>query len=301
MHFVVFGGTGWVGRHASPALVQQAPAGDIVSVVTRRAGGAAAAALREAGCRVIEAGDAVLQSVDAVEALLREHAVDVIVVLLGAPAGFATQKVILAAAQRYGRIQRFFPIEFGMDPVVLAPEFLAKVDVLRGKVEFRAPLAASGVPYTLVLHGIYHAYGLPNKREYERFSAFGDLDVPVYTQARSDVGRVIALAAHDPRTANRAIFLDAAVITQRRAFELAAQLHPSDNIEIEKHETVADIEAGLANGDFRHAVNKAIYVAGILGIPHALPTSLLFPSFKPRIPSDSLRDRAFVFPDVDGA
>ena len=66
-------------------------------------------------------------------------------------------------------------------------------------------LCIPNADWTIIYPGLIFDYSLPNLREYDSITTYGDLDVPFPVTSCSDIGRVTALAALDERTINKGV------------------------------------------------------------------------------------------------
>lgn len=110
-------------------------------------------------------------------------------------------------------MQRFFPSEFGLDVDRTGAVEPAK-SIFAGKVAIRRAVEASGVPYTYVVAGYFAGYGLPGIGQAlspapptDKAIVLGDGNTKVVFVEEGDIATYTVLAADDPRTANKTLYI----------------------------------------------------------------------------------------------
>ena len=194
---------------------------------------------------------------------------------------------LLEAAKQAG-VKRFLPNEFGLDTLRIPEEAGALFDV---KKEFRAALQESGVPFTAIFNGGIFDYLLPNLREYDAITTFGDrLDVPYYTHARDDIGAIAVMASLDPRCENQYVHLKYNLVTQGEVLEKLYANFPGTDFP-----TAKITEDEILDGT--HEVKTAIWINGHCGLadPRCLDPKDLYPGYEWVSVDQALSDPQFVF------
>jgi len=203
-------------------------------------------------------------------------------------------------------VSRFVPTEYGCH--TRAANFGDCV-LLDCKKRFQEKLLSSGIQWTLIYPGGFHDYFLPNLRYWDKITTFGDLDIPIYTHAVDDIGRIIARIITDSRTVNKCVQLDYYSLTQNKMLQLLKEYYPDANFEYEHYSPEKILELRESSGDSitakkgaesdreRWGLNYVIYVLGKLACftEETLRASELYPDYNPKKPEESLSDKEFVF------
>ena len=211
----------------------------------------------------------------------------------------------LEAAKQAG-VGRFVPTEFGAHTQNLNYGDGVLFD---HKKRLHEKIFESGVGWTFYYNGGIFDYFLPNLRFFEEITTFGDIDIPIYTHAINDIGRIAALSLTDDRTLNRCVQMDYQKVTQREMLNVLNEAWP-DYPFIFKHyssayitkmmgEAGADVSAkqGAETDEERWGINNVIYVLGKLAAftDETVRTSELFPDFVYQDAKDAIADPSFVF------
>ncbi len=185
-------------------------------------------------------------------------------------------------------VKRFLPNEFGLDTLRLPPGTGALFDE---KQRFQKALRESGMPFSIIFNGGIFDFFLPNLREYDKITTFGDdVDVPYYTHSRKDLAALTIRAAFDPACENQYVHLKRNLVTQRQMLEKLVAYFPK----YEFPRTHVSQE-NILNGT--HEVKAAIWINGHAGKvdPRSLDASGLFPDYIFETVDDVLNNHAFVF------
>lgn len=194
----------------------------------------------------------------------------------------------LLEAARAAEVKRFLPNEFGLDTLRIPVGTGALFDE---KKAFRNKLKDSEVPFTAIFNGGIFDYLLPNLREYDAITTFGDLrDVPYYTHAREDIGAITIKAALDPRCENEYVHLKYNLVTQGEVLEILFANFPDYDFP-RAHMSKEEILDGT------HEVKTAIWIDGHCGLadPSCLDPRDLYPYYEFRSAAGALADPEFVF------
>ncbi|PIN12187.1 2'-hydroxyisoflavone reductase [Handroanthus impetiginosus] len=123
------------------------------------------------------------------------------------------QKLLIPAIKRAGRIKRFFPSEFGLDPDKTRISHLDH-DFYSRKSEIRRLVEAEGIPHTYICSNFYMSYLLPSLVQpglqtppRDKVSIFGDGNVRGVFVKESDVAAFTISTVDDPRTLNKVLYL----------------------------------------------------------------------------------------------
>ena len=110
-------------------------------------------------------------------------------------------------------MQRFFPSEFGLDVDRTGAVEPAK-SIFAVKAGIRRAVEAAGIPYTYVVANYFAGYALPTIGQVlspapptDTVLVLGDGDTKVVFVDEADIGTYTVLAADDPRTANRVLYI----------------------------------------------------------------------------------------------
>jgi hypothetical protein len=172
----------------------------------------------------------------------------------------------------------------------------------------QARLRACGIDFTLIFPGLIFDYSLPNLREYEAITTYGDVDLKYPVTHCDDIGAVTVRAALDPRCVNKGVQIAANWICQADFLPLLKRHHPDRNFPV-KHVDTAYVLDRAEHGDLklpeeqpereRFQINRACYVWGIVVAkePHAdtLDAQELFPDMQFKSIESALSDPEFVF------
>ncbi len=194
---------------------------------------------------------------------------------------------ILKAAKAVG-IKRFIPNEFGLDTLRLPPETGALFDE---KQMFQRELRKSGMPFTILFNGGIFDFFLPNLREYDVITTFGDdFEVPYYTHSRKDLANITIQSAFDPKCANQYIHLQHNLVTQRKVLGKLLKYFPGYEFP-RAHVAQAELLDGT------HEIKAAIWINGHAGKtdPRSIDASDLFPDYEFETTDDALSNHNFVY------
>jgi len=301
----VIGATGQIGLPLCRALLCQGHRVVAISRGRTTVNSQPLATLEQAGARVVIHED--LRDIGALARTL--EGCDVVVVALRMSVAILERygPPVLEAARLAG-VRRFVPDEFGVHTLSLDEGVGVLFDA---KKTFQHRLFDSGLEWTLLFNGYIFDYFLPNLRMFDAITTFGDLDLPIATHHIDDIGAIAARVVTDPRTANRAVQLQANQISQRRALELLRSLWPGTHfpfIHYTREQILTELEraephrysakTGAENDLERWGINKAIFVLGRLSNlddPQTLDASALYPGHRFVRPEEVLADPQFVF------
>ena len=194
---------------------------------------------------------------------------------------------ILDAALRAG-VKRFIPNEFGLDTLRLP---YGTGSLFDEKKKFQAELKSRPIDFTIIFIGGIFDYFLPNLREYEGITTFGDdLDVPYYTHSREDLSEITLRAAFNSNGKNQYIHLKYNLVTQNQVLERLAAYFP----DTEFPRAFVPREEIL---DGTHEVKAAIWINGHCGKtdPRSMDAAELYPDYKFTTVAKALSDPEFVF------
>lgn len=216
------------------------------------------------------------------------------------------EPIWLEAAVKAG-VKRFVPTEFGAHSRGVE---LGSGVIFDYKKALHEKILASGIGWTFFYNGGIFDYFLPNLRFFQEITTFGDLDIPIYTHAINDIGKVAAMALTDDRTLNKCVQMDYNCLTQTEAVTLIKQNFPdypfeykyfsSECITSARDNASDEVTAkkGKETDKERWGINYTIYVEGKLAsfTDETLRTTELYPAYECAAkPQDALRDKAFVF------
>eukprot|EP00250_Pteridium_aquilinum_P011667 c20226_g1_i1 orf=244-1164(+) len=205
---LIFGGTGYIGKHIARASAAE---GHPTSIFSRPATLQAKAELIETfkadGITIVEGS---LDDHAAVVAAIKE--VDVVISALGGPA-VPLQEKIVAAIKEAGNVKRFLPSEYGND--VDHCKALEPLNTIYGKkVTIRRLIEEAGIPYTYVSSNAFAGYTLANLVQFgkpapprDRVTIYGSGDVKAVFVKEEDIGVYTVKTIDDPRTLNKVVYL----------------------------------------------------------------------------------------------
>uniref|UniRef100_A0A7N0RFW7 NmrA-like domain-containing protein n=1 Tax=Kalanchoe fedtschenkoi TaxID=63787 RepID=A0A7N0RFW7_KALFE len=201
---LVFGGTGYIGKHVVRASVKQGhPTFVYGRPITPHA----------TPSKLLLHQEFLAQGVTFFQGELHEHEklvdavsrVDIVISTLAFPQ-ILDQLKIIEAMKVAGNVKRFIPSEFGVEEGRIAPQkpfdsYLERKRIVRRATE------ASGIPFTFVvgnccaryfLHVLFHTYD-----KQADTIVYGTGETNVVMNSEEDIGMYIIKAADDPRTSNR--------------------------------------------------------------------------------------------------
>jgi len=219
--------------------------------------------------------------------------------VIGEREGFLLDAAIAA------KVGRFLPCEFGCNTAAM-PEGSGLL--FDEKKKFQRRMLELGVPFTLIFPGLIMDYSLPNLREYEVITTYGELDCKFPVTHCDDIGRVTVRAALDPRCVNKGVQIAANWICQRDFLPLLEKYYPGHTFET-RHVDAATVLQLAEHGDLvepheqpereRHQINRACYVWALVVAkdPHAdtLDAQELFPDISFIGVDEIISDPEFVF------
>nr|ADD14078.1 phenylcoumaran benzylic ether reductase-like protein [Salvia fruticosa] len=138
--------------------------------------------------------------------------VDVVISTVGSMQ-IADQFQIIAAIKEAGNVKRFLPSEFGNDV-----DRCRAVDPINQnfqvKVQLRRAIEAQGIPYTLIVSNLFSGYSLSNFLQLgatspprDKIVIPGDGSVKAVFNDERDIGTYTIIAAVDPRTLNKIVYV----------------------------------------------------------------------------------------------
>ncbi|CAO2815037.1 unnamed protein product [Amaranthus hypochondriacus] len=138
--------------------------------------------------------------------------VDVVISTVGA-FQLADQVKIIDAIKEAGNVKRFFPSEFGVDVDRTSAVEPAK-STFDIKVQIRRATEAAGIPYTFVSANLFAGYFIPTFSQpgatappRDKVVILGDGNVTAVYNKEEDIGSYTILAADDPRTLNKILYI----------------------------------------------------------------------------------------------
>ncbi|XP_057541213.1 phenylcoumaran benzylic ether reductase Betv6-like [Amaranthus tricolor] len=138
--------------------------------------------------------------------------VDVVISTVGA-FQLADQVKIIDAIKEAGNVKRFFPSEFGVDVDRTSAVEPAK-STFDVKVQIRRATEAAGIPYTFVSANLFAGYFIPTFSQpgatappRDKVVILGDGNVTAVYNKEEDIGSYTILAADDPRTLNKILYI----------------------------------------------------------------------------------------------
>ncbi|XP_030524314.2 eugenol synthase 1-like [Rhodamnia argentea] len=221
---LIFGGTGYIGKHMVRASVSlghptsvyvcpaAAPRTRTLSLDLRRE-------FRSAGVRIIE-GE--LEEHEKMVAALKEA--DIVISALAYPQ-VPDQLKIIDAIVAAGNIKRFLPSDFGCeeDKITPLPPFQ---ECLEMKRKIRRATEAAGIPFTFVAANCFAAYFVnillhPHDLHGE-IVVYGNGEANAVLNYEEDVGKYTIKVANDPRARNRVVTYrpEPNIISQNRLISL---------------------------------------------------------------------------------
>ncbi|KIW16470.1 hypothetical protein PV08_06524 [Exophiala spinifera] len=217
----VAGGTGNLGPQVVNALLA---ANYSVTVLTRTGSSSTSKLPKSPQLKVAEVD---YSSVASLSEVLQGQ--DVVVSTLGS-AVIGGQKPLIDAAVAAG-VKRFIPSEFGSDTT--HPKS-SQLPVYKGKVETQQYLKAKaaenpGFTYTLVINGAFLSWGiqvgfLVNIQSHSA-TVWNGGDVPFAATNLETIGKaVVGVIQHLPETANRAVYVQEALITQNQLIKYVKEI-----------------------------------------------------------------------------
>ncbi|XP_010041518.2 eugenol synthase 1 isoform X1 [Eucalyptus grandis] len=203
---LIFGGTGYIGKHIArasvafghPTCIYARPAGPRTKPLNldlRRE-------FRSTGIRIIE-GE--LDEHEKIVTALKQ--VDIVISALAYPQ-VPDQLKIIDAIVAAGNIKRFVPSDFGCEEDKITPlppfeEFLEK------KRKIRRATEAAGIPFTFVATNCLAAYFinvlLHPHSPHDEIVVYGDGEANAVLNYEEDVGKYTIKVANDPRACNRVV------------------------------------------------------------------------------------------------
>jgi hypothetical protein len=251
-------------------------------------------------------------NIDAMTAVFKDNAVDVVICLVKGVAAVITavEPVVHEAARRAG-VKRFVPDEFGID-TASAPVGTGRVFDAKKQMQQLLKQHQESLPWTIVFGGGIFDYFLPNNHYSKGVRFLGDLHRPHCLAALPDIARFTFLAAFDPRTLNHCVAVRTTITTQADTKALLHKLYPGEHdLEMYDDAAVLDMlakakaaEAASPSAETSEAVEgyeiyKAVYVEGRLmydrAAPHLLDAEELWPGSKVVTPEEYMRVRENVF------
>ncbi|KAF5006232.1 hypothetical protein FDECE_7392 [Fusarium decemcellulare] len=216
----VAGASGDLGSHVFKKLVES---GKFNIRVLKRVG---SESKFPEGTEVVEVD---YESLDSLTAALKGQ--EVVVSTLTTLAA-ATQSVLIDAAVAAG-VQRFLPSEFGSNldipSVRKLPLFGAKVAIQDKLIELSK---AGKISYTFVYNSVFLDWGLHHNffLDFEKSTAtlIDGGEAEFTTTSLDSVGDgVVGVLSHPEETKNRVVYIQDAVLTQKKVLELAKKANPS--------------------------------------------------------------------------
>ncbi|KAM7507587.1 hypothetical protein LguiA_018040 [Lonicera macranthoides] len=198
---LVFGGTGYIGRHMVKASVLY---GHPTYVYTRP-NSTHTDLLQDFQSMGVILVKGELNEHEKLVSTLRE--VNVVISALAYPQVLDQFKII-EAIKAAGNIKRFLPSDFGCeeDRVSVLPPFQK---FLNKKKAIRRAIEAAGIPYTFVSANIFGSYFvnylLRPYEERDDVTVYGTGEATVVLNYEEDIGKYTIKVATDPRTCNRVV------------------------------------------------------------------------------------------------
>ncbi|KAK3409736.1 hypothetical protein EUGRSUZ_J01830 [Eucalyptus grandis] len=203
---LIFGGTGYIGKHIVRASVSLGHPTCIYACPTGPQTGPSNLNLRRefrsVGINIIE-GE--LKEHEKIVAALKQ--VDIVISALAYPQVLDQLKIIDAIIAA-GNIKRFVPSDFGCEEDKITPlppfeEFLEK------KRKIRRATEAAGIPFTFVATNCLAAYFinvlLHPHSPHKEIVVYGDGEANAVLNYEEDVGKYTIKVANDPRACNRVV------------------------------------------------------------------------------------------------
>lgn len=291
---LLVGATGHLGQHFPAALRERTHA---VSMLLRPETirtaepekRAVIDALLSAGATIVEG------TLDDQASLERACAdVDAVISCVTGPQLFA-QPALATAAAKSGRVRRFFPSEWGVDPHLARP---GSVQLLDWKRDLHAQLNGSGVPMTYVYSNAFASFwgaslgqlGLMRPPTQD-ITVFGTGNVKIPLATVSDIARLAVRMLEDDRTAGEevAVVLPENVLSQREMIErweaisgttLTKQIVSAEAMDAQLAALASDPDQ-LMNLVFTQLMKSAWIEGGMAAIrPGVLDALTLYPEFQ---------------------
>jgi uncharacterized protein YbjT (DUF2867 family) len=220
--------------------------------------------LRDVGIELVEAN---YDDIESLKSAL--NGVSVIVSALSREAVYQSQLNLITAAKEVGTITRFIPSEYGID----VPDDLSVGDPFRlisSKLAVRDALIASGVPYTIVITGVWLEYLITPffniDIQSKTVTTIGDGNFKVSSIHTSDFAKLLPRVILDENTINKKIYLVGNTITWN---EIVALLDESFKVQFTKKRlTLDEVKAKIKTEQGMGALGSALQAYSYLGYDH---------------------------------
>jgi len=177
--------------------------------------------------------------------------------------------LVLQAVIKAGTVRRLVLDEFGCDTMSM-PAGRGRLFDAKKSMQALVRENASDLEFSCVFPGLIFDYSLPNLREYDRITTYGDLSCRYPVHHCDDIGRITVLTALDPRCAGKGVQIDANWCSQGEWEGLLKKHWPDATFEFADHVSCDTVLELAETGDTelpeecpereRMAINRACYV-----------------------------------------